>query len=188
MNTISILRLTSLTLVLCASVLLTACGGSSENQTTTLASGYPSAPVSCAGEGQRSWVRDYLNDRYLWSDKQGTPNEAATSMAQYLDALLYKPVDRHSGVQSSVIYNRLIQEGRRIGYGYSLLTNVQSDFVVSYVEPEGPSKAAGLQRGDVIVTIDGLTAADIRSGKQHSGCATKFCGEKSGRRNTQLYR
>lgn len=145
-------------------VLLAACGGGGDNGSAT-SSGYPGGPVACSTDGQRSWLRDYMNDRYLWFDKQGAPNEAATSMAQYLDALLFKPTDRHSNVQNTAIYNRLTQEGRRIGYGYSLLTNANGQFVVSYVEPNGPVSAAGLRRGDVIVTIDGLNAAQINAGQ-----------------------
>jgi carboxyl-terminal processing protease len=148
--------------------LLASCGGGggSDGSTAVLASGYPSSPASCDTAGQRAWLRDYMNDQYFWYDKQGTPNEAATSTAAYLDSLLNKPTDRYSSVESTASANQLFIEGKRTGYGYALgfADAAQSILKVRLVEPLSPVGLAGLQRSDTIVSIDGRTPAEIASG------------------------
>jgi carboxyl-terminal processing protease len=152
--------------VLGAALLAGCGGGGGDSGGSVLASGYPREPVSCDTAGQRAWLRDYMNDQYFWYDKQGAPNEAATSTAQYLDSLLYKPIDRYSFVESTALANQLFIEGKRTGYGYALgfADTAQTILKVRLVEPLSPVGVAGLQRGDTIVSIDGKTPAEITAG------------------------
>jgi carboxyl-terminal processing protease len=142
-------------------LLLTACGGGGGS--ANLASGYPSAPASCDVNGQRTWLRDYMNDQYYWYDRQATPNNNATSMNAYFDSLLFKPTDRYSGAQSTSSFTQFFTEGKRTGYGYSLATGSSGGtdtLTVRYTEPLAPVGAL-LKRGDLIISIDGLSPATI---------------------------
>ncbi len=144
-----------------------ACGGggsvippSGSGDTT---SSYPLSPASCDISSQRAWLRDYMNDQYLWFDRQGTPDNNSADMASYLDSLLYKPTDRYSYSQSTSSFTQFFAEGKRTGYGYSLASTTSGALVVRYVEPLSPVGTAGLKRGEVIVSIDGQNAASILS-------------------------
>lgn len=150
-------------------VSVVACGGGSSGPPASgsalpAVSGYPLSPSNCDVSGQRSWLRDYMNDQYLWFDRQSPPNNAAADMAKYLDSLLYKPTDRYSYLQSTSSFNQFFTEGKRTGYGYSLASPATGVLVVRYVEPLSPIGLSGLKRGDTIISIDGQNAASILSG------------------------
>jgi carboxyl-terminal processing protease len=153
--------------VLISSALLVACGGGGGGGGEAPPSGYPQSALSCEAAGQRAWLRDYMNDQYLWYDKQGVPNEAAGSLGQYLDSLLYKPIDRYSYVQATEQADQLFVEGKRTGYGYALAwaDTAKTILKVRLVEPLSPVAAAGLLRGETIVTIDGKTPVQISNGE-----------------------
>lgn len=153
-------------LVLLAAGLLASCGGGG-GESSASSSGYPSGPVSCSVDGQKVWLRDYMNDQYFWYDKQGTPNESATSLGAYLNSLLFKPKDRFSNAQSAAAFTQSSVEGKFTGYGVSWAYEDAALTVlkVRLIEPLSPLAAAGVVRGDTIVSIDGLTPAQITAGQ-----------------------
>jgi carboxyl-terminal processing protease len=172
--------------------LLTACGGGGSSEPAgpaiapaapkpaQLTSGYPSDPVSCDAPGQRAWLRDYMNDQYLWYNQQGTPDVAATTPAQYFDSLLFVPLDRYSFSQSSADFAAFFGLGQTMGYGYALAwaDTAQTVLKVRLVEPQSPIGRAGLRRGDTVVSIDGYTPEQIVNGlpprATTAGVARKF--------------
>ena len=132
------------------------------------ASGYPNGPITCSISDQRAWLRDYMNDQYFWYDRQGVPNAAAASMDEYLEALLFKPVDRYSFAESTVAANQFFEQGTRTGYGYALgwSDSAQTVLKVRLIEPLGPLGLGKLlKRGDTIVSIDGFSPAKIVAGQ-----------------------
>ena len=159
-----------------SSLLLAACGGGGTTATpatsstapTALASGYPNSPVTCSNSDQRDWLRDYMNDRYFWYDRQGVPNAAAASMDDYLSSLLFKPVDRYSFAESTAAANQFFEQGTRTGYGYALAwsDSAQTVLKVRLIEPLGPLGLGKLlKRGDTIISIDGFSPAQIVAGQ-----------------------
>ncbi len=150
------------------SVVLSSCGGGGGGGAgvAQTASGYPSAPKSCELSTQRAWLRDYLTDQYFWFDRQGTPNEAASSMGAYFTSLLYPGFDRYSFSQSTAQHLQFFQEGKRTGYGYSLAwaDATQTVLKVRLVEALSPVGLAGLRRGETIVSIDGFSPLQIAAG------------------------
>ena len=159
---------TSLLLVACGGGGSTAAPAASATLPSALPSGYPGSPVTCSTTDQRAWLRDYMNDRYFWYDRQGVPNAAAASMDDYLNSLLYKPVDRYSFAESTAAANQFFEEGTRTGYGYALgwSDTAQTVLKVRLVEPLGPLGLGKLlKRGDTIVSIDGFTPAQIIAGQ-----------------------
>ena len=166
----------SATLSLLTAGLLASCGGggggggggSAVSPVPVMSSGYPNAPASCSVDGQRAWLRDYMNDEYFWYDKQGVPNAAATTMDEYLDSLLNKPIDRYSFAESVVASNQFFVEGTRTGYGYALgwADTAQTVLKVRLVEPLSPLGLGKLlSRGDTIVSINGFTPTQIINGQ-----------------------
>ena len=161
-------------LSLLAATLLVACGGGGGGTAASSVpvadggSGYPSDPASCSVDGQRAWLRDYMNEEYFWYDKQGVPNAAAKTMDEYLDSLLNKPIDRYSFAESSVASNQFFVEGTRTGYGYSLgwADDAQTVLKVRLIEPLSPLGLGKLlARGDTIISIDGFTPTQIFNGQ-----------------------
>jgi carboxyl-terminal processing protease len=150
-----------------ALLLLAACGGGGGGGgAAQSASPYPAAPSSCAVADQRAWLRDFMNDQYFWYDRQGAPNEAATSIDQYFTSLLYPVVDRYSFSQNTQQFLQFFAAGRRTGYGYALAwaDAAQTVLKVRFVEALSPVGLAGLRRGETIVSIDGFTPAQIVAG------------------------
>ena len=164
----------AIALALC--VVLAACGGGGAAVSSpppvampvqTNASGYPGDPSSCSVADQRGWLNDYMTDKYFWNTNPGIPNAAATSMDLYFNSLLFQPTDRYSFTQNEEEFTQFFVEGTRTGFGYSLAFTdaTQIQLQVRSVEPAGPAAAAGLKRGDTVLSIDGLNPARIANGE-----------------------
>ena len=158
--------------VLAVSVLLAACGGGGgdgvaappANSPTVAA--YGIQPASCSVPDQRTWLKAYMADQYFWNANLGSGNDSAASMDAYFHSLLFTPTDRFSYTQSTTQFTQFFAEGTRTGYGYSLAYDdaAQTVLKVRVVEPKSPVAAAGMVRGDTVVSIDGYTPAQITSG------------------------
>lgn len=134
--------------------------------TTSTTPAPPATPQGCSVDEQRAWLRADMNERYFWYDQQGTPNNAATSLPGYFDSLLFKPTDNFSFAQNEQQFTQFFAEGRRVGYGYSLaFADAQRSLLqFAVIEPLSPMAQAGVQRGDSVLAIDGLTPAQIAAG------------------------
>ena len=153
--------------ILISSALLAACGGGGGDTAAAPGpAGYGAQPVTCSTADQRSWLKAYMADQYFWSENLGAPNESATSLDAYFRSLLFTPTDRFSNSQSTAQFTQFFTDGTRTGYGYSLAfaDAAQTILQVRFTEPLSPVGLAGLQRGDTIVSIDGLTPAQITTG------------------------
>jgi carboxyl-terminal processing protease len=167
--------------VIAFAALLGACGGgaggdaagivssaaNATNAQQTISSGYPGEPLSCSVADQRAWLNDYMADQYFWNANLAAPNASATSLDAYFGSLLFVPTDRYSFTQDSAQFTQFFTEGTRTGFGYSLAFTdaTQSALQVRSVESAGPAAAAGLKRGDTVLSIDGLGPASIAKGE-----------------------
>ena len=131
-----------------------------------VASGYPGEPTTCTLAGQKLWLDDYMADQYFWSANRPVPNAAASNIDAYFDSQLFVPTDRYSFSQDIGQFNQFFIEGTRTGYGYSLAfsNSTQTKLQVRTVEPLGPAAAAGLVRGDTVLSIDGFGPTSIVNG------------------------
>jgi carboxyl-terminal processing protease len=107
-------------------------------------------------------------DWYYWSGASPNPDPAGyVSVSSYFDALRFQgagavPADRWSYFQSSASYNQFFGEGRTMGYGVFVNgVELELPLKIRMTEPQSPAAAAGLQRGDTIVSVDGRSAADL---------------------------
>jgi carboxyl-terminal processing protease len=145
-------------LALSVAALVAGCGGGGDG----------GADAACDVGSQKAWLRDYLADKYYWSGSAPLPDPAAYPTVQsYFDAALFTgagtvPADRWSYITDSARYNQFFGEGRTLGYGMSVNgLELTLPLKVRYVDPLSPAAAAGLKRGDVIVSLNGRPAADI---------------------------
>jgi len=141
--------------------LLQACGGGGGAE--------PEEPLSqaCTDQAQRESLRGFMQDEYYWYNHLNAPNEATSSLDGYFQSMLYKPLDRYSFTQTTASHNQAFVEGRRIGYGYTLVWGdaARRTLRIRSVEPASPAAAAGLARGDVVISIDGIGPEGIAAGQ-----------------------
>lgn len=104
-----------------------------------------------------------MRESYHWRDHLPVPDAAAPDMAAYFSSMLLPGVDRYSFAQPTESYNSAFNNSWRIGYGYTIIG--EGGVVrIRNVEPESPAAAAGLQRGDTIVSVDGFSAQQVLAG------------------------
>lgn len=153
-------------LALAVSLLLMSCGDS---------------PVDCTAEADKTWLRDYMADWYLWAGSAPSPApDDFASTHDYFKALLFTgnstvPADRWSHiVEDPAAVKRLLNDGQTLGYGLfvnsqflGFSASVDSRLELKlplkarFVEARSPAAAAGLKRGDTIVSINDKASADI---------------------------
>jgi carboxyl-terminal processing protease len=106
------------------------------------------------------WIYQNMDLYYLWNDKMPTniDNRKESDPEAYFYKLLYKDKDKWSSITSD--YSSLEAElsGVPLTMGYSpafyLAGTNKVIIIVEYVYPGSSAAAAGLQRGDIIMTIN----------------------------------
>jgi carboxyl-terminal processing protease len=118
-------------------------------------------------DAQRTWVRSYVNEAYLWYREVPAADPTAFSTPQaYFEALRVrtptasgKPRDQFSFATDTAAFNA-VNAGLLIGYGIQPMLDADGRVRVAYVEPGSPAAVAGVARGDTIVSIDGQLSSD----------------------------
>lgn len=173
-------RRTALVAALAAS-LLGACGGGGSD--------LPPPPLSCSVADQQTWLRGYMNDWYFWYASHPDPSPAGYSTVDsYFQALKYTgnvvpfPADRWSYVSSTASFNRFYGDGKTLGYGamvagLEVVGHPELPLYIRYIEPGSPAAAAGLLRGDQILTVNGATAASVIAANDFSALSPTAEGQ-----------
>lgn len=131
---------------------------------------------------EKSWVRAYMNEAYLWRDEVTNVDPAdplysggdvGTALSNYFNALLTtattgsgKLKDEFSFMMSTAEWNASANANQTLGYGIAwdiASPTPPRNIRVAYVEPGSPAAAAGVRRGDRLVTIDGVSSDDATS-------------------------
>lgn len=137
----------------------------------------PAAQRTATLATEKKWLRAYFDEAYLWRDEvpRVDPSLAAynlgdtyASMDAYFEALKSRnvtdtgaPRDRFSFTYPTDKWNALAQSGVEAGYGIEWklgATTPPRRIRVAYVEAGSPAAAAGLMRGDELVSVDGVSA------------------------------
>lgn len=130
----------------------------------------------------------FRND-YLWADLAPRPDPAAfDDTAAFFQASLYTggdprfPADRYSGSQSTEAFNRFFGEGQSLGYGVSVaglevLGSPGAPLFVRHVEARSPAAAAGVQRGDQVLALNGRHAAELIAANDFAALTASQEGE-----------
>ena len=157
---------------------LTACGGGGDNNSPS-ANLKPTPPTVvtqcltpkvlqsgvcvsvaniCQTETEKTWVRAYLDDTYLWYNEikdENAPRANYNTPQGYFNALLIKDKDKFSFTQSEEEVNDFYQSGINLGYGVKWVR--EGDYVrIAFVEPDSPAEKKGLKRGDYLWRVDGV--------------------------------
>jgi carboxyl-terminal processing protease len=128
--------------------------------------GQPYRDVQGTVLAQNNWLRSWSNDLYLWYDEIADRDPGlSTSSADYFDLLKTpattasgRPKDRFHFTYDTAQWLALSQSGVSAGYGleWAVVANLPPRQVVVAYTDVGPAAAAGLQRGDVVLTVDGV--------------------------------
>ena len=153
MKILSNRRLASLTIPFM--LIFTGCGGGGGNPTGI-------TPVDCSVEGQNRFVYDVMQDLYLYYDQLPVvnPNDYSSPSA-LLDDLRVAP-DIFSFIGDRQTQQNLFNEGTYNGIGFSFANNDDS-YTVNFVYDDSSAGRAGLQRGDKINAIEGVSISQINN-------------------------
>jgi hypothetical protein len=131
-------------------------------------SGTPASPsltasATCSTLGQVSFVRDTLQEWYLWYDQLPNPDPAGFSAPEaYLEAVRYRPLDTSfSYIASKAESDAFYSESQFIGIGIGTKQTSASELRVAQVFPGSPATDAGLERGDFLLSINGKAVSDL---------------------------
>jgi carboxyl-terminal processing protease len=135
---------------------------------------------------EKTWMRAYINEAYLWYDQVPTVDAAAADysgsmtsldsagvplpLSNYFEALKTKSktssnalTDKFSFTYPTAAWNRFSQSGVTFSYGIewtAINRYAPRDWRIAIVRPGSPAASLGLQRGDTLVTVDGVDFAN----------------------------
>jgi hypothetical protein len=138
----------------------TADSGSSSSSSTASTFIDPPFPPSetlanaCTADGEKRFIRSYLDETYLWYSQIPRIDAAAHSgAASYFKALvLPPPTDRFSAVISTAQADAL-STGLGLAYGMTWTFDSQGRLRVAMVDGGSPAAAAGMARGGEMVAV-----------------------------------
>ena len=119
-------------------------------------------PTNCSVASQNLYVRDVLNDLYLWY--QFIPNVSPVSYGSpeaYLDAVRYRPIDHsYSYITTAAANDAFYDESQYIGFGFATHIDGNAMFV-AHVYDASPAQEVGLDRGSRITAINGQSVESM---------------------------
>lgn len=135
--------------------------GGSETTTGGVGDG-PEMPDECSIEAQLQFVADGMSYYYLWKDMVPDVNvEDYEDPKDLVVAMRYPELDIWSSVKDKGLTNAWSMEGKFIGYGFSTRRDADDNVRLSIVEPNSPSSAAGLERGWIIKSVNGVSKEEL---------------------------
>jgi len=163
-------------LLLLLALLLSACGGSSSSQGDLPAGGNTPAVFD---EGEKRYLYGLFQTEYYWNDQvpQNFDFSAYVEPQPMIDALKYTALDRWSFVLTRQQYDEMNLQ-KTAGFGFGFL----NDFTIYTVLMGSPAEAAGLMRGDRILTVNGaaVTEALLSQASHALGQTAHFGIERAG--------
>jgi len=125
--------------------------------------GPATAQTECSVAGQTGFVRDILEEYYLWNDQLPHLDPASfPSPEAYLDAVRFRPLDTSfSYITSKAAQDAFYSDSSFIGFGFSSSQTGATEVRVSQVFPDSPASEAGLARGDRILEVDGRPIEEV---------------------------
>jgi C-terminal processing protease CtpA/Prc len=121
---------------------------------------------ACSIDNQKQYVLDRMRDVYFWYDVlPQTVDLAAFATPEALLAHLvsFQPLDNFSYIDSAAADAEFFGEGRYRGYGFSSRFEAADDLRFTRVFSSSPANAAGFERGQRILMLNGRTIAEIEA-------------------------
>jgi hypothetical protein len=165
--------------------LLAACGGGGSSappaapppvSTTPARPDWETLQGSCVLGDQLKWLRSFIDESYLWYREVPTNlNMANYSTPPDYFAVLKTPLltasgrakDRFHFTYPTEVWNAMSDRGVELSYGVTWArgTNAagQRVWTVAMVEAGSPAAAADMRRGDLLLTVDGVSITSSTS-------------------------
>ena len=121
---------------------------------------------TCSNRDQKRFVRDAADFWYLWNDllpKKTNVSKFDTPVDLLDDLVSVQPLDTFSYLTSAVADAAFFGAGQYEGFGFSRKFLASDDVRLTRVFAGSPAEAAGFQRGQRIVALDGRPIADIEA-------------------------
>lgn len=172
-------------LLLAAALGLASCGGGGGED-----AGPGAGSAECSVRAQQQWLAGYLDDWYFWRSQAPRPDPAQFGdVAGFFRASLYAggdpafPADRWSGSEPTESYNRFFGEGQTLGYGLAVAGlefagQAGQPLLLRSVEPLSPAGAAGLQRGDELLSVNGRPGSELLQANEFAVLSPAAAGEQ----------
>ena len=118
--------------------------------------------VECSVEDQNRRVDFNMRDYYLWYDQVPQVDLADYDAPESLIRdLRVQPYDQFSFVTDQAESVETVEQGKNYALGYNFRYDAAGDARVIMVDPNGPAFAAGLKRGDILVSLEGIQVDDL---------------------------
>lgn len=120
-------------------------------------------PRDCSITEQNAFMYTLMQEAYLWNEfvPDDVDPAAYASPSELVTDIRYDELDRWSRVSDLVTSDALFNEGMVVGMGFRTRRDPADAVVLGFVDPLSPAGQAGLQRGDVLVGVGSLTAAQL---------------------------
>ena len=117
----------------------------------------------CSIVGQNTFVREKLDDFYLWYRELPSANPALyESPEAYLDAVRFRPVDdAFSFISTSATTTAFYSNSQFIGAGFTQKLLGIDELRIAQVYPASPAAEAGLERGDYLLAVNGRPVSEL---------------------------
>ncbi|OFA01485.1 S41 family peptidase [Duganella sp. HH101] len=122
---------------------------------------------------EKKWLRSFLDGTYLWYKEipSSLKMEDYPRVVDYFAALKTplvtasgRPKDRFHFTYPTDVWLDLSRSGVELGYGQTWVRNADPaaprTWALTMVAPDSPAGLAGLQRGDSLVSVDGVAIGD----------------------------
>ncbi|ASJ72681.1 S41 family peptidase [Granulosicoccus antarcticus] len=137
-----------------ALLVLSACGGGGGSGDSPFD---PDSSASCEVDYQNQWVYDNMRDYYLFYDQVPVVNpQSYDSTQDLLSSIRFEERDPFSHLADATASDLLFQEGREFGLGYRWGYDEDDNARILQVVEASPFGLAGIERGDIIVSVNGL--------------------------------
>ncbi len=124
---------------------------------------YVTAPgvEACSIEDLNAWIDHDMRDYYLYYDQVPTVRLSDYADPDDLIEDLRVAPDRFSSVRDTATQVAQFEEGVLFGYGIWLFYNGAGELRVREIEPFGPMDNAGVERGDILLSINDIPVAAL---------------------------
>ena len=124
---------------------------------------------------EKSWVRAWIDETYLWYDEIPTALRAAvySTPQAFFDVLRTPAVtpsgrarDRFHFIYPTEVWQALSRSGIEAGYGFELAivkSQPPRDVRVAYTEPNTPASLAGVGRGAKVLGVDAVDVVNSKT-------------------------
>jgi len=122
---------------------------------------------SCAPILQNVFVRDVMQDMYLWYREIPQVDIVSfDSPEAYLEAIRYRPLDQtFTYITTAQANTAFYSDSRFVGFGFSTLLNASGQLQITQVFPGSSADRAGMRRGDRITQIGGSPVSGLPGGQ-----------------------